>query len=463
MTLIESIKRRIPWVQEAAPAKLLGRPIVKQTTYAANTRERNITPALLVEDRNVAPAISAIGGLSGLCFSGFDWILKPLEEGNEEAVEKKIYQVLPEIKRLDSQIGRVGKARNVGTLGLIRRSFLEGYTFRQVVVEYATIRDGSWLNFADIQILPGETFATMPPSLAGQERYVADKILPGIVADSQDDDVKFYQSLGMGKTQELDPENVLYIQDNKIPDNTSLIKAIVPSIEAWKEVRYDSMLTMHRVGSPNQVAQLDARDLVLLKDADLIGGPNQPTLGDIKEYAEDIVQNQGIDRAQMSLAGMKLQYPNVSIPINPWEADALLRKEIMDFFFHTDILQVTAQAISATTAPSKELLDNHIAGERETYGQPFEALWNDWLEWNGFDLVLELGWWNWAPKDQEAEKRAVRDDLTAGIITINEAREKNGHAPLSEEPDDTGKTERDLLYEELKARKGGQSPVVSPE
>jgi len=460
MTLIESIKRRIPWVQEAAPAELLGHPIVRQTTYAANTRERNITPELLVEDRNVAPVISALGGLSGLCFPGFDFVLKPLEEGNEDAVQKKIDLVLPEIARIDSQIGRVGKARAVGTLGLIRRAFLEGYTFRQAILEYATTRDGSWLNFSDIQILPGETFAAMPPSLAGQDRYVADKILPGIVADSQDDVVKFYQSLGMGKTQELDPENVLYIQDNKIPDNTSLIKAIVPSIEAWKEVRYDSMLTMHRVGAPNQVAQLDGREMAALVDANLVGGQNQPTLQSIQEYAEDLVQNQGIDRAQLSLAGMKLQYPTIPIPINPWEADALLRKEIMDYFFHTDVLQVTAQAISATNAPSKELLDNHIVGERETYGQPFEKLWNDWLEWNGFDLKLEFAWWNWAPKDQEAEKKAVRDDLMAGIITINEAREKNGHAPLSEEPDETGKTERELLYEELKARKGGQSQSV---
>jgi hypothetical protein len=328
LKLIDSIRRRLSSIQEASPSKeLQGQPIVKQSTRASGTRDRKITPALLVEDRNVAPVVAALGGLSGLCFPGFDFVIKPTEEGNDRA-QTRIDKVLPEIKKVDAHIGRVGKARNTGTLGLVRRAFLEGYTFRQVVVEYVTERDGAYENFAEVQILPGESFASPPSIIIGQDRYLADKMLPGIVADTADDITRFYQGLGAGKFQELESDNILYIQDIKIPENTSLIKAIVPSIEAWKEVRYDAMLTMHRVGVPNQTAQIDAQGLSQLAGAGLIGGTNQPTVQNVQEYAEDLVQNQGINRTQLSLAGMKLQYPTIPIPINPWDADTLLQKEL---------------------------------------------------------------------------------------------------------------------------------------
>ncbi len=92
------------------------------------------------------------------------------------------------------------------------------------------------------------------------------------------------------------------------------------------------------------------------------------------------------------------------MPLDPWEADAYLKKEVIDFFFHRDVLEVTAQAISATNAPAKDLLDLHIASERSFGVKPFEGLWNDWLAWNGFDLVDEFSWWNWAPKGSERGK-----------------------------------------------------------
>lgn len=435
MKFIDSIRERLTGNRgsatagllgkEAAIDELLGKPVVRQRTWAQGTRDRNITPALLVEDRNVAPVIAALGGLSGICFPGFDFVLKPTEDGAD--VQSRINKVLPEIKRLDARIGRVGNARNTGTIGLIRRAFLEGYTFRQAIVEFAMVRDGQWENFSDIQILPGQTFASASPETAGQDRYIPDPILPGVVADTVDDVTRFFQSVGVGKFQELHPGNVMYIQDTKIPDNTSLLKAIVPSIEAWKEVRRDAMLAMHRVGVPNQVAQLDAVALAKLAGAKLMGQPNQPTILDVQKYAETLVKNQGIDRTQLSLAGMKLQYPAVPVPIDPWKADALLQKEIIDFFFHTNVLEVTAQAISATNAPSAALLDNHVVGERATYGRPFEGLWTRWLALNGYDDIrVEFNFWNWSPKDQAAEKAHQLESFDKGSMLINDYRAMNG-------------------------------------
>jgi hypothetical protein len=454
MKIIDKARKAWPFHQEAAPSKTLGRAIVKQTTRPAGYVNRQITPELMAENRGAAPVQSALTMLNRLCFLGFDFVLKPMDDDEGEAVQKKIDEAKTEIKRNDARIGRVGKQKNVGTLGLCRGAFLEGCTFRQSVVEYATKFEEGWIQFSDVQLLPGTSFSTAPPTLAGNERYVSDKILPGIVFDSGDDLTRFFQGHGMGRYEEIGPENVLYLEDASIPDDTSMMRAVTPTIEAWKEVRRIAMLTEGRVGVPNEIAQLDAKDLVALTGAGV-----EVNISDLRDYAEDLVVNQGFDSAKVSPAGLRLQYPNIPIPLDPWEADQYLKVEILNFFFGKDITEQLSQAISISASPAKALLDARIASERELWGRPFEALWNLWLELNGFEFTCELAWWDWTPDDQEAEAKAARDDLIAGIITINEAREKRGYAPLGvvEGPDGEEIAERDLLYAEIKARKGGQS------
>lgn len=454
MKIIDKARKAWPFHQEAAPSKTLGRAVIKQTTKPAGHVNRQITPELMAENRGAAPVQSALTMLNRLCFPGFDFVLKPMDDDEGKAVQKKIDEAKTEIKRNDARIGRVGKQKNVGTLGLCRGAFLEGCTFRQSVVEYATKFEEGWIQFSDVQLLPGTSFSTAPPALAGNERYISDKILPGIVFDSGDDLTRFFQGHGMGRYEEIGPENVLYLEDASIPDDTSMMRAVTPTIEAWKEVRRIAMLTEGRVGVPNEIAQLDAKDLVALTGAGV-----EVNISDLRDYAEDLVVNQGFDSAKVSPAGLRLQYPNIPIPLDPWEADQYLKVEILNFFFGKDITEQLSQAISISASPAKALLDARIASERELWGRPFEALWNLWLELNGFEFTCELAWWDWTPDDQEAEAKAARDDLIAGIITINEAREKRGYAPLGvvEGPDGEEIAERDLLYAEIKARKGGQS------
>jgi hypothetical protein len=445
-----SILSRFFPTKEAAAPTMAGAPMVRYNQPIGYI-DRLISPEQIAADRSVPVVLSALVGLNRLCFGGFDHSLKPLDE-SDDTQGKNTEKALEQIRLQEKRIGRVGKARKVGTLGLVRAAALDGWSFRQALSEYATVQEGNWLNFRDIQHLPAQSFGQTPT--ASSMDNLPDKILPGIIYDPKQDITRFYQTSGSMSSpgaKELDSERILYIEDSTVPDNISFVKALVPIIEQWKEVRRYGMTAERRVAVPNETAAIDAKDIVAMAAAKV---PFK--VQDLIDYCKDLVENQSYSNQKVSLPGMKLQYPNISMPLNPWEADAYLKKEIIDFFFHRDILEVTAQAISATNAPAKDLLDLHVASERELWCKPYEGLWNEWLAWNGFDLVDEFSWWNWAPADQEKERSHQLMSLNAGAILINDYRKMNGWTEYDDEQMAQLKEERATIKPVGKGSQGGQ-------
>ncbi len=412
---------------EAIAPDLSGASMVRYN-LPYNYVDRLITPELIAADRSVPVVLSSLVGLNRLCFGGFDNSLKPID-ASDDTQGKNIEKALEQIKLQEKRIGRVGKARKVSTLGLIRAAALDGWSFRQSLAEYATVQECNWLNFREIQHLPAQSFG-QATTLSGND-YLPDKILPGIIYDGGQDLTRFFQysgSISSPGSKEINPDQILYIEDATVPDDISFLKALVPVIEQWKEVRRYGMTAERRVAVPNETAAIDAKDILSLVSAQI-----PVDLQKLIDYCKDLTENQSYANQKVAIPGVKLQYPNISMPLDPWEADAYLKKEVIDFFFHRDVLEVTSQAISATNAPAKDLLDLHIASERELWGKPYEGLWNEWLAWNGFDLVDTFDWWNWAPKDQKEEREALAVDFRSHAITLNEYRKKRGYDPLSDE------------------------------
>lgn len=409
-----------------AAAQLSGRPAVHFTSpYGYVDRSTVVTPERLAANRSVPIVLESLSGLSRLCFGGFDHSLKPLDS-SDDTQGLAIAKALAQIRIQEKRIGRIGKARNCGTIGLIRAAALDGWSFRQAVSEYAVAQEGNWTNFAEIQHLPGQSFNSAS-NLSGDD-YLADKILPGIVYDAKQDATRFFQYSGSGVAKELEPEGILYIEDVTVPDDISFLKVLNPIIEQWKEIRRYGMTAEKRIAVPNETERVDASDIVKMVAAGV-----SVKVQDLIDHCDDLAENQSYANKKVALPGTRIEYPNVSMPLNPWEADAELRKEIVDFFFRRNILEVTAQALSATNAPAKELLDIHIVSERELWGRPYEGLWTQWLEWNGFELYDSFEYWQWAPEDQESFHKRTLEDYRSHMITINEARLALGYNPLDEQ------------------------------
>ena len=446
MKFLDQLFRR---QKEAASPAMSGSPVVRfGRPLGWIDRSSAITPERIANNRSVPVVMESLSGLSRLCFSGFDHVLQPIDSSDDTqgpAIEKALAQIHNQEKR----IGRIGKARRCGTLGLVRAAALDGWSFRQAISEYATMQEGNWLNFAEIQHLPAQSFSTA--SGVGED-YLSDKILPGIIYDAKQDTTRFFQSgAGWGgQAKELDPDNLLYIEDVTVPDDISFLKVLQPSIEAWKEVRRYGMTAERRVAVPNETERIDARDVVSMIQAKI-----PIKMQDLIEHCDDLAENQSYVNRKVALAGTRIEYPTISMPLNPWEADKYLREEIIAFFFKRDVLEVTAQAISATTAPSKTLLDLHIASERELWGRPFENLWTQWLEWNGFELADEFAWWDWSPADKEKEHQRNLENYRSHAITINEFRQLEGLNPLTDEEIAALAAEHALIF-------GNKNNVMNP-
>lgn len=379
-----------------------------------------------------------------------DHVLKPIDPSDDKQ-GKNIEKALAQIRIQEKRIGRIGRARNQGTIGLIRISALDGWSFRQALAEYATVQEGGWLNFAEIQHLPAQSFSTA--SNLGGNDYLADKILPGVVFDSKQDLTRFFQYSGSGQPTELEPEGILYIEDVTVPDDLSFLKVLNPIMESWKEVRRYGMTAEKRVAVPNETERIDASDIVKMITAKV-----PVKVQDLIDHCDDLAENQSYANKKVAIPGTRIEYPSINMVLNPWEADQYLKDEICDFFFRRNVLKRVEQAISSTDSGAKALLDIHISSERELWGKPYEGLWNQWLEWNGFELVDEFDWWQWTPADQKAEHQKNLENFRSHSITLNEYRKLEGLTELSDEAIEKLAAEHKLIFGNM----GAEGNVLNP-
>ena len=432
MKILDRLLRRKQ--SEAAPSQMSGSPVVRHNApYGYIDRSTVVSPERIAANRSIPVVLESLSGLSRLCFSGFDHGLKPLDPSDDKQ-GPNIEKALQQIKLQERRIGRIGKARRCGTIGLIRYSALDGWSFRQALAVHSTIQEGNWLNFAEIQALSAQSFSSAP-SMSG-DGYLSDTILPGIVYDRAQDATRFFQSgagASSGQAKELDPEGILYIEDVTVPPDLSFLKVLNPVMEAWKEVRRYGMTAERRVAVPNETAAIDARDILALVQAKI-----PVKMQDLVDHCDDLAENQSYANRKVALAGTKIQYPNISMPLNPWDADQYLRDEICDFFFHRNVVKRVEQAISSSDNAAKALLDIHIASERELWGKPYEGLWNQWLEWNGFELVDEFAFWDWTPTDQKAEHQRNLENFRSHTMTIQTFCEREGLPVPSDGPGPNG-------------------------
>lgn len=430
---------------EQGSNRLFGVPIVSMPrTY--RYVNRNISAQVIADLAKVPKVLSAMVTLSRLCFPGFDLHVYPLDDGDDTQTEK-IEVAKAKISKIDASLGRIGKRANSCTLDMIRATMRDTLCYRQSIFEVVWKIDDGWL-VPRVQHLPPLSFSRMPTKIAGQERYIADKLLPGVVFDTSEARTEFWQTqTPSAQPIQLDSDTILYIEDIAVPDDTSFLGSLAPSIIQWQEMRKNLMLAVHRIGAPNEVAQIE----MPAKDA-----PLAININDLVNYAKDLIMSQGSETAKVSMPGMHLEYPNISMPLNPLDPDQYLKKEIIEHFFARDILEVTSQAISATNAPVKALLDQLVSGYREVNGAPWEAFWNKFLEENGFDLRCQFQYWDITPKDIAAERAHMIMSLNAGTMLVNEYRRMNGWPEYDDAQMEQLKAERQAIKPVGKGSQGGQ-------
>jgi hypothetical protein len=409
-----------------------GSPVVA-VSKPYNWIDRKVDAPKISDKRKIPVVLSSIVALSRFCFAGYDAVIKPVDESDDTpSTASKIDAALKQFKLIDKNIGRVGKSKKVGFLGLVRRTFLDTTSFRSSVFEFSQKSAKGWNGPAEIQNIPSMSIYRQPGSLMDPDKYIVDYILKGILYDTSTDKTRFFQAKkSFDEPVELNSDQILHIEDQSVPEDSSMVGSIVPSIEQWQTMRKNLMIGMHRgMAAPNMVARIDAADLARAKEAGV-----GIVLSDLVAYAKALVENQGSDIAQMAWPGLKLEYPSVSLPVNPTDPDKFLQQEIVSHFFQRNITEQLAAAVSTTSEPAKAVIDALVGSYRETNGKPWETFINSTiLEPNGFaDFEFEFTWWDYTPKDQQLIVNNATQQFNSGGLLINDYRKKLGDEPYSPE------------------------------
>lgn len=408
----------------AARTKLKGATVPTKAAVSARNYtpiERPITYDVVTAAASIHKISSSMSQIANLAFRGFDPIITAPESEDKEVAKKRCAEALEHWQQVNDKIGDVGMMGNVGTLGLIRRSFFDTAIYRKALFEFRMSSVGGWYDPTEIQWIPSKTLNRAPAEVSGNDRYITDVLLPGVVYDRTDRKTRFYQSIDSTNKAVLESENCVYIEDMLLAEGLSILANLMPSVREWLTLRRNLMLVSHEAGTPKQVLSFEPPPAESELDFDV---------DSLTTLAEEILQAGPEENAFLLPVGLRMDFPSVPIPVNPQDPDSYIRDEIRDHFFPKDWFEQSSQAISSTSNPLKVLMDMMLGGHRETNGVPWERFWTQWLQDNGYKgYKFTFDWWDLAPKDQLAERAQDRSDVIAGIMTDDEAR-ANRDPPL---------------------------------
>ena len=432
----------------AAPQQMVGAPVVVyQTPY--RYVDRQITADMLVDSYKMPLIFSSLSFLSRLCFGGLDFKLESIDGPEDDTKKQQIAQALSQIKEADKTLARIGRNKNCTTLECVRKAALEGWTFNRAFFERAQQMGEGNVYYPRLQHLPSQSFNRTPSAVSGNNRYQVDNILKGIIFDTQEAEPHFFQNVdAIREPIEIPADQLMFIEDTALPDNTSLLHSVASTIELMKQARHDFRLALARVGTPKEVAEVDGAALAAMKNAgiDIAGGYQS-----LVDYCNNMVQTQSTNQAEVALPGVKFRYPVIPIALNPMDVEKFIEQIILNHFFAKAITEQLAQAISVSSTPGKALLDSVISGHQEAIGKPFEKLWQEFLDINGYDLLVSFDYWSWSPKDQKAEADKATTMFSVGGSLVNDYRAAMGQDPYTPE-------QIRQLFEEQNALKRGTLP-----
>jgi len=421
---------------EAKTSQMIGAPVaISATPYRYVDRE--ITAELIVDAWKMPIIFSSLQFLSRLCFSALTPTFASIDGPEDDTKADQIAQATKQFKLLDRNLAQIGWHKSCTTLECLRAAGLGMWSFRQAFFEKDLQKLEGNLYGPRIQYLQAQSFSTMPSAFSDTARYTSDEILKGVVFDVRNSELHLCQKVDSNKEPiEIPIDQVVHIEDFGVPPNTSMLHSIASTIEFAKQARNDFRLAMKRVGTPKEVAEVDGDVLAKMKEKgiDITGG--YQTLVD---YCNNMVITQSSNQAEVALPGTHFKYPNIPIPLNPMDVEKFIEQLILSHFFAKNITEQLAQAVSVSSAPSKALLDSIISGHQEVSLTAFTELWQaDFLDANGYDLVIEFDLSSWTPKDKKEDMELERakhernlENYRSHAITINEYRQMEGLSELT--------------------------------
>lgn len=444
MNYQEFIKAAIAAVSHSKEAVAPGDSCVTATQFAAESKKPAETGLEFTQDdefedpkTTTAQDIRAIWDepilratvtkLQKFIFEGAELLVVPPDEIANKVKKEELEETQTMVETIDNYA--------IKTLVRMERTWLDKKRYGTKLFERI---DGqipgiakSYTGPVVFKSLPMHSFDTTPTPLTDTSKYVAGKILKGIVFDLKTFETTYWQrQTDYGDPIQLKSQNLLVIKDENSDnvDGDSVFATLVPLIKKLTFVDKCLMRSAMRVGVPN----LD----VIIKEFRDEAAPINADAWDLgKAYLEGRKIGQNWSNSTV------LTHPDC-IELKPieWGKMGLDPIQVVNFFNERilyalvprDFTENKGIAISQTGTSSLDMLNLWARGEQTEIERPFLAEWDRILALNGKEgWRVEIVWREMTPDSGPEIWNRVRIARDVGVFTANEIREIAGYPPLT--------------------------------
>lgn len=373
-----------------------------------------------------------------LALNGRDLKIITPEDQESEALTNKANEVRKMLWRLD---------KSYGTEILMAQTGLDCMGFGSGLIEMgvADRPDGSysfpktdigWNAPQWLQYLDAYSLADPAASTLNTQAFVPGRILKGIAYDINKKEMQYWQTQGEGKDPiQLPTARILHIRDKKsrYPDGKSYLAGIAPTVLQLEFVRKAFMQAINYKGVGRCVVKVKE-----MRDAQgkILETPTGTGKRWEKAYAAgvDFVKNYGNNNVGILWEDHEVQFPNFGNIGDITKPDEYLKAEILQHLIPRDFIEQNGQAISTTGTPLLELVMMVVRGWRRIISEPFEALYTEILEANGFkDWAVEFTYIDPAMENKLEKQKVIVQAFSLGMLPLNRAIQEMGWQPLTEE------------------------------
>jgi hypothetical protein len=291
----------------------------------------------------------------------------------------------------------------------------------------------AWINYLDAY-----SFKDIASACNNTQSFVPGRILEGIVWDIENKRMQYWQTPSEGATQvQIPTGRVIHVKDNnsRYPDGRSYLAGIAPTVQQLEFVRKAFMQTVNVRAVQRCIVQVkemrDANGRLLDPPS---GDTSKPRWYQAYKAGESFVKNYGNNNVGMLWEDHNLIFPNQGGVGEVTEPDQYLKMEILNHLIPRDFIEQNQQAISTTGAPLLELVMMVVHGWRQIIAAPFERLYTDILQQNGYqDWAVEFTF-----KDPNLENKVEKQKLalqaaSLGLMPITRLYKEMGWQDLTKE------------------------------
>mgnify|MGYP006870477547 CR=1 FL=1 len=449
--LMDAIKRPILKKSDAERSEL---PLFGTGYPILATADRIVSDESISDIRAILEHIHVRRNLTAverMAFAGWGFKVIPPEDFNGS--EKREVEIKREITNKLWEFNKTWQIQKK-----IPATWEHLMAYRWDVHEIAMGRVGKWTVPVYWEMLPPHSFSRAPQQFIGNQDFILDRLLPGIVYDKPQRRYLFFQTQSPGsEPRQIPPENVFYIQDPRAtdPQGRSYLAGLMATIKSHNLSRMSLNQTISRGGSPNMIVKVK-RAGGELDDLGLGGGGDPGSqYSPWWQYGEELARRQGKDSRIVIPEDIELEWPDLKVALNPTEADHYFIQEIVDALVPVDPMKQLGTSLSKSSKELLEYLEKIFSGYREMCGDPYADLLTYIININGYEgWAIENVWQPLTPADHKADLEHSLKSYQAGAITVSRFYEETGRLPPSQD-------ELMQLYREMLIRAG--RPDLLPE